>query len=83
MMHRRKFLQSALMISTASVCLGYAPRLGQIRFARVSHEDWLRLVPVGCIAEVDPVTEGATFLGSHATLVVNRSGCRLYPASEI
>jgi hypothetical protein len=80
MMHRREFLQSAL---AASACLGYAPGLGEIRFCRVSHEGWLRLVPRGCIAEVDPVTEGATFLGSHATLIVNQSGCHLFPASEL
>jgi len=80
MMHRREFFQSAM---AASLCLGYAPRLGEIRFCRVSHEGLLPLVPRGCIAEVDPATEGFTFLGSQATLVVNGSGWRLFPASEI
>ena len=80
MMHRREFLQSALV---ASVCFGYAPCLGEIRFCRVSHEGLLRLVPGGCIAEIDPVTDGATFLGSRATLIVNGSGCHLFPASEV
>lgn len=79
-MHRREFLLSAM---GASLCLGYAPRLGEIRFCRVSHEGWLRLVPNGCIAEVDPVTEGATFLGSRATLIVDRGGWHLFPASEV
>jgi hypothetical protein len=80
MMDRREFFQSAL---AASLCLGFAPRLGRVWFCRVSHEGLLRLVPSGCIAEVDPVTEGLTFLGSHATLIVNRSGWRLFPANEV
>lgn len=80
MMHRREFFRSAL---AAPLCLGYAARLGEIRYCRVSHERWLRLVPSGSIAEVDPVTEGATFLGSKATLIVDRSGWHLFPASEV
>jgi hypothetical protein len=80
MMHRREFFQSAL---AASLCFGYAPLLGEIRFCRVSHEGWLRLVPRGCIAELDPAAEGATFLGSKATLAVNQHGWRLFPNSEV
>jgi hypothetical protein len=79
MMHRRRFIQSGL---AAGLCRGYAPRLGEIRFCRVSHEDWLALAPPGCIAEVDPRAEGLTILGSQATLTVNGSGWRLFPASE-
>jgi hypothetical protein len=80
MMHRREFFQSAL---AAGLVAGYAQRLGEIRFCRVSHEGWLPLVPSGCIAEVDPVTEGFTLLGSKATLIVNGSGWRFFPASEV
>jgi len=79
MMHRREFLYTPL---AAAVCLGYAPRLGEIRFCRVSHEGLLRFVPHGSVAEVDPVTDGLTFLGSRATLVVDRNGWRLFPAHE-
>ena len=79
-MRRREFFQSAL---APWLCLGLAPRLGEVRFCRVSHEGLLPLVPRGCIAEVDPLIEGFTLLGSRATLIVNHSGWRLFPASEV
>ena len=67
----------------AGLCLGYAPRLGEIRFCRVSHDGLVGLVPRGCIVEVDPAAEGAAFMGSTATLVVNASGWRVFPASDV
>ena len=79
MMHRREFLYTPL---AAAVSWGHAPRLGEILFCRVSHKSLLRLVPHGSIAEVDPASDGLTFLGSRATLVVDRNGWRLFPAHE-
>jgi len=35
----------------------------------------------GCIIEVDPDFEGVAFLGSRATLVIDRAGCRVFPES--
>lgn len=40
------------------------------------------MVRRGSIVEVDPTVEGATFLGSKATLIVNRGNWRLFPGSE-
>jgi len=79
MMRRREFFESAFV---AAVCLFCAPRLGQVRFCRVSHKRWLGMVRRGSIVEVDPTVEGATFLGSKATLIVNRGNWRLFPGSE-
>ena len=76
-MCRREFLESPGWM--ACLFLRCAPRLGEIRFCRVAHPDLLGLVPFGCIAEVDPGTEVAAFLGSRATLVVDRSGWRVFP----
>ena len=79
-MRRREFLQSPIWV--AGVFLRCAPRLGEIRFCRVAHRDLLGLAPGGCIAEVDPLTEVATFLGSQATLVVDRSGWRVFAVEQ-
>ena len=78
MMDRREFLASPALM--AALYLRAAPRLGKIHLCRVAHEGLLGIVPRGCIAEVDPGTEGAAFLGSDATLVVNRNGWRVFSA---
>jgi hypothetical protein len=78
---RREFFQTAI------AALGFAlqarelvrtGRIGDVRFCRVSHAGLLGLVPADCIAEVDAATDGITFLGTHATLMVNRGGYRLF-----
>jgi hypothetical protein len=62
--------------------------IGRVAFCRASDADWLSLARQVCaegrvIAEVDRAEKaaepGAVFLGSHATLVVGRKGCRLLP----
>jgi hypothetical protein len=81
MMRRREFLMSPILMSW--LLLAYAPRLGEIRYCRVSDEGLLDIVPPGCIAEVDPASQGATFLGTTATLFVNRGSWQLFPATEV
>ena len=78
---RRDFFQTAvasLAFALQAQELVRGGRIGEVRFCRVSHASLLGLVPAGCIAEVDASTDGIAFLGTHATLVVNRSGCQLF-----
>jgi hypothetical protein len=78
---RREFFQSAmaaLAFALQARELVRGGRMGDVRFCRVSHAGLLGLVPADCIAEVDAATDGITFLGTHATLVVNRSGYQLF-----
>jgi len=77
MTHRRHFLQSiAATLMLAPVRFG----LGEVKFCRVPHPGWLRIVPPGCIAEVDPAAGGATFLGNRATLVISAKGYQVFGA---
>lgn len=81
MTSRREFFRSALTeLAFAFQARGlvHCGRIGDVRFCRVSHERLLGLVPADCIAEIDAATDGITFLGTRATLVVNRSGCQLF-----
>jgi hypothetical protein len=78
---RREFLQTAtaaLAFALQARELVHRGRIGEVRFCRVSHAGLLGLVPADCIAEVDAATDGITFLGTHATMVMNRSGCQLF-----
>ena len=78
---RREFFQTALAALAFALQareLVRGGRIGDLRFCRVSHASLLGLVPAGCIAEVDAAADGIAFLGTHATLVVNRSGCQLF-----
>jgi hypothetical protein len=78
---RREFFQSAMAVLAFALQareLVRGGRMGDVRFCRVSHAGLLGLVPADCIAEVDAATDGIAFLGTHATLVVNRSGCQLF-----
>jgi hypothetical protein len=79
--NRREFFQTALAALTLALQareLVRGGRIGDLRFCRVSHASLLGLVPPGCIAEVDAAADGIAFLGTHATLVVNCSGCQLF-----
>jgi len=80
MMHRREFFRSAVF---PLLFLPARPGIGQVHFCRVAHAQWLKFVPPGCVAEVDSAAEGITFLGTRATLTVNRAGCHLFAASEV
>jgi hypothetical protein len=62
--------------------------LGRVVFCRASDRRWLEfaheiLLQDGLIAELDPAEAGihpaAVFLGTDATLVVDRKGCHLLP----
>jgi hypothetical protein len=60
-------------------------RLGTVNFCRVSNPALLPAAQLlvgkaapGCVFEVDPAADGAALLGTLATLVVNRGGCRLF-----
>jgi hypothetical protein len=79
--NRREFFQTALAALAFALQareLVRGGRIGDVRFCRVAHAGLLGLVPVDCIAEVDAAADGITFLGTHATLVVNGSGYRLF-----
>lgn len=55
--------------------------LGRLVFCRVGDAALLAVVErvtSGCIIEVDPAFQGAAFLGSRATLVIDRAGCHLF-----
>jgi hypothetical protein len=78
---RREFFQTALaalafVLQARELVRG--GRIGAVRFCRVSHPGLLGLVPADCIVEVDAATDGIAFLGTHATLVVNRVGYQLF-----
>jgi hypothetical protein len=78
---RREFFQNALAaLAFAFQARGlvHCGRIGDVRFCRVSHAGLLGFVPADCIAEVDAATDGITFLGTHATLVVNRGGYQMF-----
>lgn len=60
--------------------------LGRVGFCRIGDPALLAAARAvagprisGCIIELDPAFQGAAFLGSHATLVVTRAGCRVFP----
>lgn len=62
--------------------------LGRIIFCRASDPRWLQFVYSVCpenriLAELDRADtradQGAVFLGTNATLVVNRKGCQILP----
>ena len=76
-MNRRAFLHSSLL---AFLLTPARAGIGEICFCRVADTGWLRLVPRGCVFEVDPATDGITLLGSRATLVITRSGWSSYEA---
>jgi hypothetical protein len=75
MIHRRTFLGSAML---APILASARAGIGEIRYCRVADAEWLGFVPRGCICEVDPAAEGATLLGSRATLVIHRDGWNVY-----
>jgi hypothetical protein len=58
--------------------------IGPVRFCRAAGPRWLALARQvsgdgTLIAEVHAAANGAVFLGSSATLVVDRKGCRILP----
>lgn len=62
-----------------------AGSLGRVRFCRVGDSRHLAAVRFiledttpACIMEVHKSTEAVALLGSHATLVVNQTGCQVF-----
>ncbi|MBV8729999.1 MAG: hypothetical protein JO336_09340 [Acidobacteriia bacterium] len=61
--------------------------IGRVAFGRASDSEWLRVAREICghrefVLELAPVGSclpGAVLLGSDATLVIDRKGCRLLP----
>jgi hypothetical protein len=61
-------------------------KLGFIGFCRIAHDDLRSTAefvlsghPADCVIGVEPEADGATFLGSYATLTVSNIGWRVFP----
>jgi hypothetical protein len=94
-MHRRDFLgawRTVAWIVTPSVASALvsakeivgAGAIGPVRFCRAASPRWVSVARRVCgdstlIVEMDTATSGAVLLGSGATLVIDRKGCRLLP----
>jgi hypothetical protein len=90
-MHRREFLgalQAAAWTASPSLARAReivgAGAIGPVRFCRAASPCWVavaRRVSGNDVlmVEVDATTSGAVLLGSTATLVIDRKGCRLLP----
>jgi hypothetical protein len=93
-MHRREFFGALGTAALASPSLARgvasareiigAGAIGSVRFCRAAGPGWAAVARRACgnsalIVEVDGTTGGAVLLGSAATLVLDRKGCRLLP----
>ena len=62
-------------------------QLGRVAFCRIVHDDLLPAIvyllgpaAVDCVVGVETETDGATILGSRATLAISNGACHLYPS---
>ena len=94
-MHRRDFLgawRTVAWIAAPSIAFALgsekemvsAGAIGPVRFCRAASPRWVSVARRVCgdsalIVEMDATTSGAVLLGSGATLVIDRKGCRLLP----
>lgn len=94
MTDRRSFLKAgsgSLMRSPCCETLQQARalvrngKLGRVEFCRIAHKDLLPAVQyvlgpaaVNCVIGVEAEAEGAAILGSHATLALSGTVCRLF-----
>ena len=90
-MRRRDFLEALHTVAWIAIpSLARASEIvdsgaiGPVRFGRVGCPRWVAVARRLCgnsalIVEVDAATSGAVLLGSAATLVIDRKGCRLLP----
>lgn len=86
-MSRRRFLWIAGASAVGAPEVAAIRALGTIRFCRISdsslREAAMAIGGRDVVVEVDPAVSGMTFLGSRATLVVDRDDWRLFAPSAL
>ena len=84
LMNRRQIF---CMAGTSAAGARSLARMGTVRFCRIANGDLrevaLAIAGRGVVVEVDPSATGMTFLGSHATVVLDRRGCHLFSPTAL